>query len=299
MRRVLLAGLLLASVRTCDAASGAAFLKAGAGARPAAMGHAYTAIADDVDSLYYNPGGLSRLTRPEIGATHAQWLLGASFDFIGYVQPTAAGTWGVSVTRLATGTQEARGADRRREGGFAASDTAYALSFGRKAGRSNGLGATVKFLESRIGSDSASTVAFDLGAVHRTAGRRWSFGAAALNIGRGLRFNDQIDPLPLTLGVGAAFETTGLLRIALDVRYEPNDRRTDIGIGTEYALMRGFTLRAGYALPSAGAGISPVGFLSGLGGGLGVRLGRYRADYTFTPFGALGDVSRVSLGVRF
>ncbi len=42
-----------------------------------------------------------------------------------------------------------------------------------------------------------------------------------------------------------------------------------------------------------------MGGLSGLGGGFGLKMGKYRADYTFTPFGALGNAQRISLGARF
>ena len=43
--------------------SGAAFLKIGTGARPEAMGGAYTALADDVSALHYNPAGLSSVLK--------------------------------------------------------------------------------------------------------------------------------------------------------------------------------------------------------------------------------------------
>ena len=39
--------------------------------------------------------------------------------------------------------------------------------------------------------------------------------------------------------------------------------------------------------------------MGGLGGGFGLKFGAYRADYTFTPFGELGNVSRISVGAKF
>ena len=102
--------------------------------------------------------------------------------------------------------------------------------------------------------------------------------------------------LALTLSLGGSYRLAGAMRLALDVRHEPYDRRTDVGIGTEYALLSTLSLRAGYAsLAPAGAG----GPFSGLGGGFGLKIGSYRADYTITPFGALGNAHRISLGVRF
>ena len=281
---------------------GAAFLRVGSGARPAALGNAFTAVADDVDALYYNPGGLSRLEHPELGATHAEWLLDTRFDFLGYAHPSRFGTIGLGLARLTAGSQEGRGADRGRTGGFTAADTAFTLSYGRNdlLGAGTGVGLSAKFIESRIGSDSASTLAFDIGVLKPLLGSRLSMGAAVLNLGRGLRFIDQVDPLPLTLAVGTAYHFGGLLRVAFDVRHETPTRRTEFGIGSEYSIVRGLSLRAGYASPAAArSGIGGESRLNGIGGGFGLRFGRYRADYTFTPFGALGSLHRTSLGTRF
>lgn len=54
-----------------------------------------------------------------------------------------------------------------------------ALSYGRQGllGEGTGLGLSAKFLESRIGPDSASTLAFDAGAIKALSGGRLSVGA--------------------------------------------------------------------------------------------------------------------------
>ncbi|TBR19408.1 PorV/PorQ family protein, partial [bacterium] len=235
-------GLLLAALN-----SGAAFLKIGTGARPAALGGAYTAIAGDVDAMYYNPGGLANLSRRELGATHAEWLLGTRFDFIGFAQPTSHGTFGLGVTRLATGGQEGRDANRQATTGFEAADTAYTLSYSRRLPdlKSSSVGANLKLLRSEIGGYSAQTVAVDLGVQHRFADKPLSLGASVLNIGRGMKFMEQRDPLPLTLSLGAAYRVAGPLNLAFDIRRDIYDQRTDIGIGTEYALLPSFALRMG------------------------------------------------------
>ncbi|MEK7745861.1 MAG: PorV/PorQ family protein [Elusimicrobiota bacterium] len=299
---------LLASTSWADTRTGAAFLKIGTGARPEAMGGAYTALSDDVNAMHYNPGGLSLVERRELGFTHTQWLLGSQFDFLGFAQPTRLGMLGLAMTRLGTGSQEARDANRQATGGFSASDSAYALGLGRKLGHgvlgygSLSLGANVKYLQSKIGSDSASTFALDLGAIHRLDALPLSFGFSVLNMGQGMKFISQRDPLPLTFALGTAYRLGGLLHLALDVRHEPYDKRTEVGVGTEYSVLPVFAVRAGYASQAAraigSASAGPVG-LGGLGGGFGLKLGNYRADYTFTPFGELGTVQRLSLGSRF
>lgn len=297
--------LLVAGTR-----AGAAFLKIDTGARPAAMGGAYTALADDVNAIYYNPGGLANLTKREVGATHSQWLYDSKFDFVGYAQPSKVGTWGFGVTRLTHGSRSGRGEDRQVIGGYDASDTSYSFGLSRNLGPdgmgaligrgSASLGANVKYLNSTIGPYSASALALDVGAVRRFRDRPLSLGVSVLNIGRGMQYLDQVDPLPLTFSGGAAYRLGGLLQLALDVRHEVYDKRTDVGLGSEYAILPSFSLRMGYGSAMAQTiGRGGIATLDGISGGFGLKLANYRADYTFSPFGQLGNVQRLSLGARF
>lgn len=70
MKRILTIFLLCtASVRASAesaGATGAAFLKLGVGARAVAMGEAYAAEANSVESLYWNPAGLVNTWRPAL-----------------------------------------------------------------------------------------------------------------------------------------------------------------------------------------------------------------------------------------
>ena len=69
------------------------FEDTGYGARPIAMGNAFTAIADDVDAVYYNPAGLSRLGQMQLlsGYGRLYWGLTDGSDLgnglIAYGQP--------------------------------------------------------------------------------------------------------------------------------------------------------------------------------------------------------------------
>ena len=84
----------------------AAYEDVGVGARVTGLGHAYTAVADDVYASYYNPAGLALLKRPELGTTYAKLLTGLSDgsnlqnSFLAYAHPlqggergTVAGAW--------------------------------------------------------------------------------------------------------------------------------------------------------------------------------------------------------------
>ena len=67
---------------TAYGTTSAEFLLFGAGARGTALGDAYAALANDVSSLYYNPGSAALISRP-----------GASFSTYDYVADTRY-SWG-------------------------------------------------------------------------------------------------------------------------------------------------------------------------------------------------------------
>lgn len=78
----------------------AAYEDVGVGARVTGLGHAYTAVADDVYSTYYNPAGLATLDRPEFGTTYSRLLTGLSDNsnlqnsFLSYAHPLDGGRRG-------------------------------------------------------------------------------------------------------------------------------------------------------------------------------------------------------------
>lgn len=67
--------------------SGAAFLKIGPGARPAAMGEAFSAAGDDIHALYYNPAGLTGVRTWEFSGMHNSYFQDMSYNFIGVAVP--------------------------------------------------------------------------------------------------------------------------------------------------------------------------------------------------------------------
>ena len=86
----------------CDNArmAEAAYDDVGVGARVTGLGGAFTAIADDVYSVYYNPAGLGTLDRPMLGTTYSRLHMGLSDDsslqnsFLGYAAPIKHGRQG-------------------------------------------------------------------------------------------------------------------------------------------------------------------------------------------------------------
>lgn len=78
----------------------AAYDDVGVGARVTGMGNAFTAVADDVYAVYYNPAGLATLERPMLATSYSKLLGGLSDNsnlqnsFIAYEHPIQEGRQG-------------------------------------------------------------------------------------------------------------------------------------------------------------------------------------------------------------
>lgn len=97
--RTLIALILVAAALAQSAF--AAYEDVGVSARVTGLG-AYTAVADDAYSIYYNPAGLATLGQPELATTYSRLLGGLSDNsnlqnsFIGYAQPIDGGKYGAA-----------------------------------------------------------------------------------------------------------------------------------------------------------------------------------------------------------
>src|SRR5579863_5449230 len=70
---------------------GAAFLELPIGARPAAMGSAYSMLAEDAYAPVWNPAGLATLDGGQLAGMHSIYLQSTSYDYASFVHPLGAG----------------------------------------------------------------------------------------------------------------------------------------------------------------------------------------------------------------
>jgi hypothetical protein len=186
----------------------AAFLKIDVGARALGMGGAYTAVADDVNALAWNPGGLAFLRGRELGFMHAELAGGSRFDFMGYGQALKRGTIAAGARYMDQGSIDGRDVSGRPTAGFSASDGAADIGYGSDFRDNLGLGFAGRYVRSSIGQYSAQTFAADLGGIYRL--ERFGpgvprLGLAIRNIGGGMTFLDESSHLPLTIATGLSY----------------------------------------------------------------------------------------------
>ncbi|MCK4549580.1 MAG: PorV/PorQ family protein [Candidatus Krumholzibacteria bacterium] len=297
---VLLAAALLIMMTALASAgepgsSGFTFLRLGNGARAGGMGEAFTAVADDATSIYWNPAGLAAVEEVELNLTHTEWLMDIRFEQATVANEMWGGVAGLSFTGLYYGSLDRYGEypSLTPDGTFSPYDLALSLGYARDIIPNLALGAAFKIIYSKIDFKSATGYAFDFGVTHRTKIEGLILAASMLNLGPQASFDKEKFYPPFQLRLGGAYEIRkealhGGLILAADAVF-PNDNDVMTHFGLEYSYQRMLMVRLGYK-----SGYNVQGATMGAG----IAWESLRFDYVYMPIDYdLGDAHRISLTV--
>lgn len=296
------------------------FLSIGVGARGLAMGGAYSAVADDITALYWNPAGLHRVKSPQIHFMHSERFAGiVNWDCLMYGMPVRSdyvigvgfyrlGVDNIPLTRLMNPDQ-GLGSIYVDDSGTQRVNTPYAydsvndteialvIGFGKRRTKRMAFGGNVKILRKDIGVADAWGIGFDAGVFlypyknlqvstvltdGTTTLIAWSTGRQELVYPK--------------VRVGAAYplqvKKFGFLPVldllihnessGLDSQFNVNQAGLNVQCGLEINYLSRLAFRFG----------SDSGQLVA---GLGVGLSAFRLDYGFASHADLGDSHRISL----
>jgi hypothetical protein len=275
--------------------TGAEVLKIGVGARAIAMGEAYAAQADDVSSLYWNPGGLALMQERQASFMYDQMYQGLNFSNAAIGIPLENGAVGGSLSYLGYGDIDGFDTNGNSIGAQSAHSAVGTLG-GSWLGNQWSLGATVKGIQEKLADEKANGVAFDVGGTviypRPVMGGTIRFGITERNMGTGLEFLQQKDPLPseLRFGVAALQLMNRKLNLSLDYAMPKAEDATVQG-GAEYWISKFLALRTGYISDSAEG--------SGIRAGIGLRVKAVSFDYAYASGGELGITHRYEVSFRF
>lgn len=289
---------------------GAAFLKIEAGSRPAGMGGAFAGLANDVNTIYWNPAGLAAVSGRQFTAMQNFSIADISNQFLGYANKfSEKATWGASFLGAFTEIERRRRPTEEPDstatvGGFAAG-----VSIGYILSPHLSVGATAKTISQQLDVEDSIGGAADVGLLLRMLDNRLGLGFAAQNLG----FLDTGENLPMNVRTGIAYhvrtkpnaeaakQPQDLLALAADINYPIVGGFPTFHLGAENWLYNMLALRVGYSFSQ---GENPK---NGLTAGFGLRrLGEaslenvnFQLDYAFVPDQAVGNAHRVSLLLRF
>jgi hypothetical protein len=290
-----------AAVNENAGTTGYGFLKVGVGARPAALGGAFTAVAGDLEGATWNPAGLTGIGQRAAALSLTSYLVDTEAGFAGIAVPRGQRTWAASATYFSYGQMRRTDETGQDLGSFGASDLAAAVTVAQPLwnGRLS-VGASLKAVYSSIDSYSSDAYMTDLGLLLQGPISGMTLGASLSNLGfvRQGYAGGYKDSLPVNLRLGVAHRPAHLplpLLLVADVNL-PNDGDPFVAVGAEVRVAGGFYLRPGYSTQQTGAaGEDPLGLTAGVG----LVIQRYRLDYAFASYPDLGDVHRVSLSGGF
>ena len=253
----------------------ASFLEIGVGSAATGMGGAYTTIADDISSIYWNPSRLATIENYEAMFVHQPWIAGMAFNFFGLSFPVEnVGVFGLGITQLSSGDIEETTLDYQEGTGatFNAASMAVSLVYSKNITNWFSVGFSGKYITERIATMNSSALAVDMGVYvvtpffERENVKGIQIGMVISNFGTKLRLqgdetfiavdpdpnnggnNDKIEAhyamdeynLPTTFRVGLAYDLINTVEnhritIALDL-YHPNNNYEYMNVGAQYQL---------------------------------------------------------------
>ena len=306
-------GAYAISIHDGAGTTGAAFLKIEGGSRPVGMGGAFAGLANDVNTIFWNPAGLTAVHDQELTAMQHFSFADINNQTIGYAQRVDRLVWGASFLGSFTEIELRQGPTEDPDSTATVGGSAIGLSLAYPLGTAMSIGGTVKVISQQLNIQNVYGVAADVGAVLRLLDNRLGIGVAVQNAG----VLDGGENLPMALRAGLAYRTwkqpvaeegaeemmppSEVWAFVADAHLPLIDANPSFHIGAERWFYESIAARIGYQI---GMNENPS---NGLSLGVGVRRPGedalanidFQFDYAFVPDADVGNAHRVSFITRF
>jgi len=291
------------------------------GARSAAMGTAFTGVANDAGSLFSNPAGIAFCEGGHLFLNQTQWIADISINSgaVSYNLPNI-GTVGASFSAVDWGTLNGTMRSNNDQGyeetgTFSPTDFAIGLAYGRQLSSQFAVGGHLKYMHEELGSTFEGTmdkpkeynakmslIAFDFGTIYSTGYKSLKIGMVLQNFSQEAKYRSEQFPLPLTFKFGLAMNVLDFwlqeggehrLNLAVDAVH-PRDYSERLHFGMEYGFKEMVFLRGGYKTNYDEESLSfGGGFLYGFSS---FQLG---IDYAYLHFDNFDAVQMFSFDFKF
>ncbi len=305
------------------------FLKIPVDARGAAMGGAYTALANDIVGVYYNPAAVGKIKSGQFLYSSTDWVIDMKLNYIAAAYSFGnVGTFGVTMNYFSMGKFDITDWEHPSGTGvtFEASDMAISLLYGRELTDRFTFGTQIKMVQERIYNSYASGFAFDIGFLYQTPLKALKLGMSVRNLGSkvkmdgsNLRGKTQHYPnapstpkdvvyyletkewnLPVTFQFGFAYDvySSDLFTLTTSADFiDENDQVQRFLFGAQFNFKNYAFLRVGYNNVYENS--------NGLSYGAGLKYhfknSRYgiAIDYSYTDLGYLENSNRFTFSFIF
>ena len=291
--------------------AGAAFLKIEPGSRPVGMGGAFTGLANDINTIFWNPAGLTAVNTRELTAMQHFSFVDINNQSIGYAQRAKQFVWGASFLGSFTEIERRIGPTETPDSTVTVGGFAAGLSLAYPLGTTTSIGGTAKFISQQLDIQNVYGIGADVGVILRLLDNHLGIGLTAQNAG----VLSGGENLPMALRAGLAYRTWKQPEAGAEEAMPPReiwafvadahlpliDANPSFHIGIERWFYDIVAARVGYRI---GLNDNPS---DGLSIGIGVRKSGldslanidFQFDYAFVPDAYVGNSHRISVITRF
>ena len=300
-----------ADIHDSAGTAGAAFLKIEPGSRPVGMGGAFTGLANDINTIFWNPAGLTSVHTRELTAMQHFSFVDINNQSIGYAQRAKQFVWGASFLGSFTEIERRIGPTETPDSTVTVGGFATGLSLAYPLGTTASIGGTAKLISQQLDIQNIYGAAVDVGLILRLLDNHLGIGITVQNAG----VLSGEENLPMALRAGLAYRTwkkseaegeeamppRELWAFVADAHLPLIDANPSFHIGVERWFYDIVAARVGYRI---GLNENPS---DGLSIGIGVRKDGldslanidFQFDYAFVPDAYLGNSHRISFITRF
>ncbi|NOX46896.1 MAG: type IX secretion system protein PorQ [Chlorobi bacterium] len=311
------------------------FLNNTASARIAAMGGDFLAIGDnDITLAPSNPSLINPGLNNQLGVAYVDFFSDINYGTASYSRTfDNVGSFVASMKYMNYGNFEYADEAGNRNGNFNASESAFALGWGRELDSTFSIGANMKFIYSSFESYSSYGLAVDIAGSYRSDDRNFMMSLIAKNIGRQLKaYNGgNNEPLPFELQFGLSKRLSHLpFRYSLlvnnlekwDLRYDdPSVQNTDpitgevikdggaevffdnmmrhLVFGGELLIGKNLSLRGGYNYRRRQElKVASKTAMVGFSWGVGIRISKFHISYSRSTYHLSGSPNYITLSTN-
>lgn len=308
MKRVFLLIIFLSSFSIAGGNSTYEFLRLDISPRASAIGGNFIAMLDDPNLLFYNPAGLSTLKNTYASIGFFKHLLDINLGYSAYTTKLENfGNIGFGLIYINYGNFNQTDRYGNQLGSFSAGELAIVAGFSKEYEKIK-YGINSKLIYSSIAGARSIAIAFDIGGMYVIEEQDLNIALTLNNIGT--QINSYISlkenlPFEIKFAISKKLEHLPLrLNIGLNKINEETpkvyDRIKNFTIGGEFNISENFDFRFGYNNERRQEmKIAPTLDLTGFSLGIGIKIQKYKFDYSLTSLGKIGSLHQIGLTVKF
>ncbi|MFC1559776.1 hypothetical protein ACFL4F_01585 [Candidatus Margulisiibacteriota bacterium] len=272
--------------------------RVGKGARPIALGGAYTAIADDAFAIFTNPAGLGLQDKISLTSMNTQILGSIDYKVLGGVYPTDFGTIAVGYVNAASPAGNRTDGAGVESGAMYYSNTVALLSYGTKLSDALAVGASVKIFSQGFsgdisGSPQATGSDMDFGFIYKFSDDI-TIGSVFQNFikssdGEMSWSTGQKEEIVGTKKLGVAYQMNKDVKTTVDLEMFNGSAPLVIHGGAEWKVLDYLTVRGGIDQNFESTSENGKSVTTDLSAGLGIALSDFVFDYAYCSDHAIAE----------